>query len=196
MGKEGFAVSRDCRCLLIRPGGITLRQIKQPLPGLHLLQTGAGLRSKTVKGRLIDIHDLRGLCYRKDQLSAADPPFLQKLGKKRLARLLVKILLIIQQYPVVRHSQNRFGIGDKHIRQFSRPWIPVCRGENVLMDCVCVRHRGHLNIDSFLFPCRLVILINDRVKRRICLSSIDMPDRQRNIMPFLISFLHPAACCG
>ena len=176
MDEHGSPVPRDVRRLGVRPGGVDLRRLKQPLPCRQRVDRHAGGLGEAVEGRLIDIEDLRGLGYRKHHQTAVHLALIQKGRDERGQLLLAEIVPVVHQDAVVRQGQHRFGVGDEQVGQFRGARLSVGGGQHQLVDGVGVGHGGDLHIDPLFFSHRLVELIDEIVERGVCLAAVDVPN--------------------
>ena len=89
--------------------------------------------------------------------------FFQKSRNKFVQFFFCKIIIIIYKFRIIRHRQNCFRIGNKHIRQFRGSRISKCGCQYIFMYRIRICNTANLYSDIFLFSNRFIKFINQIV---------------------------------
>ena len=177
MNEHGLGIPRNIRRLVVGPVRVDLRSPVKPLPCIQILDRYTGSLGEAVEDGLVDEHDLCGFGHRQHHQTVIDRPLLQKGWEEGGQLLLAEIVPVVHQNAVVGQGHHRLGIGDEEVGQLRGARLSVGGGQHQLVDGVGVGHGGDPHVDPLLLSHRLVERIDEVVEWGICLTAIDVPDR-------------------
>ena len=177
MNEHGLGIPRNIRRLVVGPVRVDLRSPVKPLPCIQILDRYTGSLGEAVEDGLVDEHDLCGFGHRQHHQPVIDDPLFHESRQESGQFFLAEVVLIVHQNAVVGQRHHRLGIGYEKVGQLRSSRLSVGGCQHQLVDGVGVGHGGDLHVDPLLLSHRLVERIDEVVEWGICLTAIDVPDR-------------------